>query len=380
MVRGVCESCGGVTYKGSSLCCRCVPGNYLRPLTPEERAKSAARWAAVLPPPPSAQPGYVRPSRRGVCIRCGRPMSLGKGSAPPERRACHECRGMVPVPYGSRWGSPPAKPLLPRDCELCGNSFVPKYRPPGKPPQRFCSLSCTSKSRNPLAAALRRTRHLALSRARNLRHAQTWDGIADEEILERDGWLCQIPGCKRRPIRQDLKFPHPRSKSIDHIIPLSHGGDDTAVNKRAAHLTCNVARGNQMEEVVQLPLFGVIREPPLVTRTHNGATTRPPRAPRSCGICGEPLVAGKCKLHLPVYFAACDHCGTWFASRSRGRKFCHDEICGRQRAAEVHARMSEDAKERKRKRDRERRWVDPAYRARAIAATARWHERQRVAQ
>ncbi len=83
------------------------------------------------------------------------------------------------------------------------------------------------------------------SRTRRLRHAETWDRIGDEEILERDGWRCQIPGCKRRPIRKDLKYPHPRSKSIDHIVPLSEGGDDTAPNKRASHLGCNMARGNR---------------------------------------------------------------------------------------------------------------------------------------
>ena len=109
------------------------------------------------------------------------------------------------------------------------------------------------------------TRQLAKSRARHLRRAQTWDGITDEEILERDGWRCQIPGCKRRPIRKDAKHPHPRSASIDHIIPLSHGGDDVAANKRAAHLTCNVVRSNKVGDE-QMALFGSLREAPLETR------------------------------------------------------------------------------------------------------------------
>jgi hypothetical protein len=134
------------------------------------------------------------------------------------------------------------------------------------------------------------SRKRALSRARRLRHAQTWDGIEDEEILERDGWRCQIPGCKRRPIRQDLKYPHPRSKSIDHIVPLSHGGDDVAVNKRAAHLGCNIARGNK-SGAEQLMLFGSMREPPLVTRTVTGATARPPRPPKLCQ-CGAEVCKG----------------------------------------------------------------------------------------
>lgn len=33
---------------------------------------------------------------------------------------------------------------------------------------------------------------------------------------------------------------------MDHIIPISLCDDDTAGNKRAAHLTCNVVRGNKM--------------------------------------------------------------------------------------------------------------------------------------
>ena len=107
--------------------------------------------------------------------------------------------------------------------------------------------------------ARRKMREQVKSRTRRLRHAESWDGITDEEILERDGWRCQIPGCKRRPIRKDLKYPHPRSKSVDHIIPLSLGGDDTAVNKRAAHLGCNMARSNKMG-FEQIGLFGVIRE------------------------------------------------------------------------------------------------------------------------
>jgi 5-methylcytosine-specific restriction endonuclease McrA len=74
-----------------------------------------------------------------------------------------------------------------------------------------------------------------------MRHQGTWDGITDQEILERDRWMCWL--CKRR-IGKTFRYPHPRSASIDHIVPLSRDGDDTAFNKRAAHLGCNMARGN----------------------------------------------------------------------------------------------------------------------------------------
>lgn len=189
---------------------------------------------------------------------------------------CHPCRREEPQ----------RKQLDLRVCELCEASYVPSYAL-----QRFCSKAHANAwnggHRPPFTGITdRATRQKAKSRARVLRQAETWDGIGDDEILERDGWRCQIPGCKRRPIRRDVSYPHPRSKSIDHIIPLSLGGDDTAVNKRAAHLGCNIARSNRAG-AEQVALFGVIRELPLVTRTATGVNVGPLRVRKPCA-CGNP--------------------------------------------------------------------------------------------
>ncbi len=70
-------------------------------------------------------------------------------------------------------------------------------------------------------------------------------------IFERDGWICQICGDR---INRRLKWPHPRSKSLDHIVPLSKGGDDSPVNVQASHLRCNV--GKLAKNRGQLRLFG----------------------------------------------------------------------------------------------------------------------------
>jgi 5-methylcytosine-specific restriction endonuclease McrA len=85
-------------------------------------------------------------------------------------------------------------------------------------------------------------RKVQQSRIRRKRHTETWDGVTDAEIMERDRWRCGI--CGKR-IGKSYKYPHPRSKSIDHIVPLSQGGSDTAANKRAAHLDCNRRRMNR---------------------------------------------------------------------------------------------------------------------------------------
>ena len=64
---------------------------------------------------------------------------------------------------------------------------------------------------------------------------------------ERDCWLCG------RPIDPALPYRDPRtgeinrlSWSLDHVVPLSHGGPELdRANARAAHLGCNIARGNR---------------------------------------------------------------------------------------------------------------------------------------
>ena len=52
-------------------------------------------------------------------------------------------------------------------------------------------------------------------------------------IAERDGWKCHI--CGKTIIRKDL--------TLDHLIPYSEGGEDTSLNLRAAHRSCNSRRG-----------------------------------------------------------------------------------------------------------------------------------------
>lgn len=134
-----------------------------------------------------------------------------------------------------------------RVCEQCGEPFEAQNavdRP--RNPNKYCSRACTVEARrmydHPRAASK------ASSRARKARVRMTWDGVTDQQIFERDGWECRIPGCTLGPILRGLPWPGQFSPSIDHIIPLSLGGTDTAPNKRAAHLACNTRRGNRMDD------------------------------------------------------------------------------------------------------------------------------------
>lgn len=84
-----------------------------------------------------------------------------------------------------------------------------------------------------------------------LKRGNAHEPYRDSYVFERDGWICQLCGQK---INKRLKYPNPRSKSIDHIIPLSKGGNDSPMNVQATHLRCNV--GKHATNKGQLRLFG----------------------------------------------------------------------------------------------------------------------------
>jgi 5-methylcytosine-specific restriction endonuclease McrA len=65
------------------------------------------------------------------------------------------------------------------------------------------------------------------------------------EILERDGWICQICG---GPIDPGAAPRTRWSGSADHIRPINKGGHDTLDNVQAAHMSCNGAKRDFWEE------------------------------------------------------------------------------------------------------------------------------------
>jgi HNH endonuclease len=63
-----------------------------------------------------------------------------------------------------------------------------------------------------------------------------YESVDAARVFERDGWRCGI--CNGR-VDKRLKFPHGKSASLDHIIPISRGGAHLYSNVQCAHLSCN---------------------------------------------------------------------------------------------------------------------------------------------
>ena len=71
------------------------------------------------------------------------------------------------------------------------------------------------------------------------------------EIYERDRWRCGL--CSKH-VDKLLKYPHPKSASLDHVVPLSLHGAHGKANVQLAHLCCNIAKSNGGGQ--QLALIG----------------------------------------------------------------------------------------------------------------------------
>lgn len=177
------------------------------------------------------------------------------------------------VPSHSGRAMVACEPCRQRPCERCGVSFLVTRQA-----ARFCSLRCSGRRDHPEICSVagcgkphrarglcsthyniehvpdrhrrwpsdpeqrRRSLRRKCQRRRAIAHGVEAESVDRDRVGERDGWRCGI--CRRR-VRRELLWPHPKSPSLDHIIPISQDGPHTYANCRIAHLVCNNLRSNK---------------------------------------------------------------------------------------------------------------------------------------
>jgi len=67
-----------------------------------------------------------------------------------------------------------------------------------------------------------------------------YEYISRAVVFDECGWIC---GLCDQPVDPDLKWPDPRSASLDHIVPLAQGGGHVRANTQLAHYDCNSRKG-----------------------------------------------------------------------------------------------------------------------------------------
>jgi 5-methylcytosine-specific restriction endonuclease McrA len=130
-----------------------------------------------------------------------------------------------------------------RKCKECGEAFQPQY---GNKSRVYCSESCQVRSVKRIARKLERARFKAAK-------VETVNPTA---VFERDGWRCQI--CLRTTPRRLRGLNKDRSPELDHIVPLSKGGEHSYRNTQCACRRCNGAKGATVYG--QVPLFPLINQ------------------------------------------------------------------------------------------------------------------------
>lgn len=200
------------------------------------------------------------------CASCGQLLWSGRGSLPAGQRRCRQCRAGGVEP-GVRT----------KTCAVCGHAFAAvaanaslcsdacrsvKYH--GRLPANIvqgglCTCSNTLPKglrRRRCDACLKRTEQEKGRERNRRRRARKCNAPRERytlaEIAARDRYRC---GICRAVVRMSDTYPHLMSPSIDHILPLAHGGHDVRANVQLAHFICNSLKSDGGAPQ-QLLLFG----------------------------------------------------------------------------------------------------------------------------
>lgn len=202
--RPVCEDCGqgiGDLPARSRICTHCRVERRRARHRKEYRARQNYAGKAY------------RTTHKRTCTACGE----GFESWSPTAKTCSK----TCFAWASR--HPGESRKLARTCGVCGIPFAANIMR-----RIYCSRRCLR-----LISADRRRARLA---------GVGFVPIDRLKIFERDRWTCQL--CFKR-IPKRLKSPHPRSATLDHIVPLAEGGEHTVTNVHAAHRLCNSSKSHR---------------------------------------------------------------------------------------------------------------------------------------
>jgi len=194
-----------------------------------------------------------------TCIDCG--AAGGQQVRGRARLRCDGCNAAWRVAQDRLRPRQERRMALPLGvCEGCKAVYQPRLRE-----QRFCSRQCNSAYHGArfrasggsarLSPEARERQRLSWQEKNRRRRAAKRGGASERytlaEIALRDRGRCGL--CRRR-VQMDAKVPHPKAPTIDHVIPVSEGGDDTRANVQLACFHCNCVKGTRGSQ--QLALIG----------------------------------------------------------------------------------------------------------------------------
>lgn len=250
-----CGECGSSYFgRRKATCDRCYYFNH----GPKER-RDAAYVPKVRSCPTCGEPfnpagsqkwctAKCRPAKTripsvytGTCGWCGSAWTATGGRALHRRFCSRSCAGIA---RSLQIKDRSAVPWV--ECDQCGQWFTSRIG------AKRCSTVCRKLHTRKAALAdyykrkaeqgdgrTPRSNRAAVDR-RSKRLAAVWvEDVTIDYLIKRDGSRCHL--CKLMIVDQ-YRWPDIRTPSIDHLVPLSLGGEHSKANTALAHLGCNLSK------------------------------------------------------------------------------------------------------------------------------------------
>ncbi|AXH89421.1 HNH endonuclease [Micromonospora aurantiaca] len=148
-------------------------------------------------------------------------------------------RGLCSTHYNRRFQPNRHAPSV-TQCAACGAEVTRALRSRQRP---TCSVACRTLLQHGVSVGATGTYDWARDAAVRARRAgATVVEVFDRsEVFVRDQWTCQLCGL---PVDVTASPFDPASPTVDHVVPLSRGGQHTLANAQCSHLGCNSAKSD----------------------------------------------------------------------------------------------------------------------------------------
>jgi hypothetical protein len=178
------------------------------------------------------------------CVECGE-YFIAKRENIVNCKACKYKKNLYYMRH-KYWEHKEQEPRESFNCAECGKVVVLAYKPGGRGRKHsvFCSENCQKKYNR------RKRGNSHVKRARYF--GVNYQSVDPIKVFIRDGWRCQL--CHKKLRRVDRGSIKDVAPELDHIIPLSKGGEHSYRNTQCICRKCNSEKAGQ--ECGQLRLFG----------------------------------------------------------------------------------------------------------------------------
>lgn len=269
-----CADCGALVWRGTKRCAQCErarrPSKNRTPrecagcrvtFTPKKTGNKglycsrscafthAAKWIKNGEPKREPKPQFCRvyfPSCR-FC-RCA---FTARHAA---RMVCSDRCAADQAKTSSAARTVANRAAIKRACRCCEKMFTPQHQAN----ERFCSDEC-KRTHSACLPSARAAKAIAKAKRNAKQKLTAVQSIDPYTIFRRDNWRCRACGCGTPLSLRGTNADN--SPELDHVVPLSRGGQHTMDNLQTLCRLCNIFKADDDMETFVGKYFGQRRRP-----------------------------------------------------------------------------------------------------------------------